>query len=157
MKKLLQLAVVLAAITFCLAQSTLVDLTQNVKGVLPVANGGLPSGVIVFVDTGSCPTGFTEQAFSGKYPLFTVAANADVGGTGGSTTYTPAGTMGAASCSVTGTKFSTSSSGTAAVTAMCGTTIASGANTVNTPAHTFTGTQATIQPPYVKLIACQKN
>ena len=144
---------------------TVIDLTKQVTGVLPVANGGtgatsyvpFSSGMIAFIASGSCPSGWTEQAFSGKYPLFTVAANSDVGATGGSTSYTPAGTEATATCSATGTKFTTSSSGTAALTALCGTTIASGANTVTLPAHTFNGTGATIQPPFVKLIACQKN
>lgn len=47
--------------------------------------------------SGSCATtlgaGWTEVAsLSGKFPLGTVATNADIGGTGGSTAYTPAGT-----------------------------------------------------------------
>lgn len=136
---------------------TQINLATQVYGVLPSANGGMPSGMIAFVNTGSCPSGWTEQAYTGKYPLMTVAANSDAGGTGGSTAYTPAGTVSTPTMSATGTKFTTSSSGTAALTAMSGTTIASGANTVTLPARTFTGTPATIQPPYVKLIACQKN
>jgi hypothetical protein len=168
---------------------TLVDLTTQVTGILPVANGGtgtnayvpFSSGMIAFISSGSCPTGWTEQTFAGDYPLFTVAANADAGTTGGSTSYTPAGTLnsvsagtpagtnGTTSAAATGTKFTTSSSGTPALTALAGTTIASGANTVTLAApaftgsalaghtHTFTGTAATIQPPFVKLIACKKN
>ncbi len=163
--KLAGLVAALALACSAIGAVTVIDLTRQVTGVLPVANGGtnatsyvpFASGMIAFINSGSCPSGWTEQAYAGKYPLFTVAANSDVGGTGGSTSYTPAGTEATATISVTGTKFTTSSSGTAAATAMAGTTIASGANTVTLPAHVFTGTPATIQAPYVKLIACQKN
>src|SRR5438132_2874579 len=55
---------------------------------------GIPSGIIVFVQSGSCPSGFTEVAgLDGAYILGTVAANNDVGGTGGSNSYTPAGSV----------------------------------------------------------------
>lgn len=56
--------------------------------------GGIPAGAILMVDSGSCPAGFTEHAGLGasRFPMGTVAANADAGGTGGSNTFTPAGT-----------------------------------------------------------------
>lgn len=58
------------------------------------AAGGLPSGVIVMIISGTCPTGFTEvAALNGKTIVGTVAANANVGTTGGSDTITPAGTF----------------------------------------------------------------
>jgi hypothetical protein len=160
------LSFVLVFSVFCLAAVTVINLQTQVTGVLPQANGGtggttysgVPSGMIGFINTGTCPTGWTEQSYSGDYLLMTVAANGDAGGTGGSTSYTPAGSVTESTMAATGTKFTTSSSGTAALTAMSGTTIASGTgNTVTLPAHTFTGTGATIQPPFVKLIACQKN
>ena len=51
------------------------------------------SGQIVFIISGGCPAGFTEStAFNGNYMLGTIAANGDVGSTGGSDSYTPAGT-----------------------------------------------------------------
>ncbi len=59
------------------------------------SSASLPSGMIAFVDTGSCPTGFTEVAKSGNYLLLTVAANADAGANGGSNSYTPAGSVAA--------------------------------------------------------------
>lgn len=52
------------------------------------APGSIPSGVIVLSLT-TCPATFTEvAALSGKFVLGTVAASADVGGTGGSDTIT---------------------------------------------------------------------
>lgn len=59
-------------------------------------NGALPSGSIVFVATGSCPTSYTEvTALNGKMIRGTLAANGNVGTTGGNDTYTPAGTISA--------------------------------------------------------------
>lgn len=56
------------------------------------SSGGLPSGLIVMTLT-SCPAGFSEVAsLSGKFVLGTVAANGNVGTTGGSDNITPAGT-----------------------------------------------------------------
>lgn len=53
----------------------------------------IPSGLITFVTSGTCPAGFTEvTALSGKTLFGTLAANGDVGGLGGSVTITPAGT-----------------------------------------------------------------
>lgn len=57
------------------------------------AGGSLPSGLITFVLTGTCPGGFTEvSALNGRTLFGTVAANADVGTTGGADSVTPAGT-----------------------------------------------------------------
>jgi len=56
--------------------------------------GGLPSGAIVLIDSGTCPTGTTEVAgLDAKFLRGTLASHADVGGTGGSDTATPAGTV----------------------------------------------------------------
>lgn len=176
----------LAAI-LCSASISLINLTTQVSGILPVVNGGtgqstalVPAGMITFINSGTCPTGWTEMSLSGSYVLATVAANGDVGTTGGSTSYTPAGTVaaptftgsagttGASTIAFTGTKMTTSGSGTAAVTNVGGTSITTAgqnlgshthsftpAGTVSAPA--FTGTPATIQPSYIKLIPCQKN
>ena len=58
--------------------------------------GGVPTGGIIFIDAGTCPTGFTQDtAFNGAYILGTVAANADVGLTGGSNSVTPTGSVSA--------------------------------------------------------------
>ena len=69
----------------------------------PVA---VPTGGILLIDSGTCPTGFTQHTSLGasRFPMGTVAANGDVGGTAGSNTFTPAGTVGA--LTFTGTPFS---------------------------------------------------
>jgi hypothetical protein len=74
------------------------------------SGGGIPSGMVAFLLTETCPAGWTEQALGGDYLLLTVAANGDVGSTGGSTSYTPSGTNGTASFTPAG------SNGTAAFT-----------------------------------------
>jgi hypothetical protein len=57
---------------------------------------GCPPGSIVFRTSGTCPPGWTEvTALNGKMILGTVATNGDVGGTGGSDTVTPAGSVAA--------------------------------------------------------------
>ena len=54
---------------------------------------GLPSGLIALVRSGACPSGFAEVSeLNGKMLFGTVAANKDVGDTGGDDTITPAGT-----------------------------------------------------------------
>jgi hypothetical protein len=53
-----------------------------------------PSGAIFFITSGTCPAGTTQAAdLVGKTLFGTSAANADVGGTGGSDSITPAGTI----------------------------------------------------------------
>lgn len=60
---------------------------QNESG-----GGGIPSGSILLTLGASCPTGFSEStALAGKTLFGTLAANADVGGTGGADAITPAG------------------------------------------------------------------
>lgn len=186
-RRALSFALLLLAVVVSLASVTLINLATQVTGILPVANGGtgqssalVPSGMISFVNSGSCPSGWTEVNLGANYILATLAANGDVGTTGGSNSYTPAGTVsaptftgnagttGATTIAFTGTKMSTSSSGTAAVTNVGGTTITTAAQNLGSHTHsftpagsvsapTFTGTPATLQPAYVKLIPCQKN
>lgn len=56
----------------------------------------IPSGLITFVESGSCPTGFSEAtALNGVTLVGTITSNADVGTTGGANNITPAGTIGA--------------------------------------------------------------
>ena len=56
--------------------------------------GGLPAGAVVLIDSGTCPSGYAEDsALSGKTLFGTVAANSDVGTTGGADTITPAGAV----------------------------------------------------------------
>lgn len=69
--------------------------------------GGVPAGAIVFIDTGSCPSGYAEVAgLDGKTVLGTLNANGNVGGTGGADTITPAGSV--AAPIFTGSQVSTS-------------------------------------------------
>lgn len=62
---------------------------------LPVSSGGsIPSGMIALIVSGTCPSGFTEvSALNGKMLRGTLAANGDVGTTGGNATITPSGTV----------------------------------------------------------------
>ncbi len=58
-----------------------------------VSGTSVPTGAIVFVASGACPSGYTEvAALNGRMMRGTVAAQGNVGGTGGSDTITPAGT-----------------------------------------------------------------
>jgi hypothetical protein len=121
--------------------------------------GSIPSGLVMFVDgtISACPTGYTQVSSSGNYVLLTTAANADAGTTGGSNSYTPAGTV--AAPTFTGTSNQTTSAvsagtpaGTNGTTAFTpsGTvawpvgvpTFAGSAGTV--PAETFTGSPGTV-------------
>ncbi len=68
--------------------------TWSEWGAAGGGGGSVPAGSIVLVASGSCPTGFTESAaLNGKTLVGTVAANADVGTTGGSDSPTPTGTV----------------------------------------------------------------
>ena len=59
--------------------------------VAAVVSSGMPSGAIVFVTSGSCPPGTSEATeLNGRVALGTLAANANVGTTGGADTITPA-------------------------------------------------------------------
>jgi hypothetical protein len=89
----------------------------------------IPSGAIVFLTSGTCPAGWTEvSALSGKTLIGTVAANGDVGTTGGSDTITPAGTT-------TAPTFTGSSSVTSAQT-FTGSSATTSAVSAGTPAGT---------------------
>lgn len=62
----------------------------------PSSSGSMPTGFVGMVTSGTCPTGTTEVAgLAGAMPFGTVAANADVGGIGGSDAVTPAGNVAA--------------------------------------------------------------
>lgn len=64
--------------------------TQNYWNA--VQDGRVPSGAILLLLAGSCPVGYTEAtALNGRTLLGTLAANADVGTTGGTDSFTPAG------------------------------------------------------------------
>ena len=58
---------------------------------------GVPTGAIVFIKAGACPTGYEEDTdINGKTVVGTLVANGNVGGTGGADNVTPTGTNGAA-------------------------------------------------------------
>lgn len=54
----------------------------------------LPTGLVAMILSGTCPSGWSEvAALNGKMIRGTLAANGDVGTTGGSATITPSGTV----------------------------------------------------------------
>jgi hypothetical protein len=56
----------------------------------------IPAGLITLILSGTCPSGFSEvSALNGKTLIGTLAANGNVGTTGGADTITPAGTVAA--------------------------------------------------------------
>ena len=102
------------------------------------SGSALPSGMIAFVDSGSCPNGWAQVAANGDYFLATVAANGDVGTSGGSSIYTPAGTNGAPSF--------TGNAGTVPAEPFSGNPGTVPAQTISWPiaTPTFSGTQGTV-------------
>lgn len=75
--------------------------------------GAYPIGIIFMVTAASCPADTHElTAFNGAMPYGTIAANGDVGGTGGANTITPTvATLTAAAQTFTGSSATTSSNG----------------------------------------------
>lgn len=60
----------------------------------------LPAGAIVLIASGLCPVGYVEEtSLNGRLPMGTLAANANVGTTGGADQVTPAGTNAGSSVS----------------------------------------------------------
>lgn len=96
------------------------------------------NGTVSFTPAGTNSTASFTPAGTNGTVSFTPA------GTNSTASFTPAGTINTPTYSATGTKFSTSGSGTAALTALMGTTIASGTNTVTDTARTFAGTSGTV-------------
>lgn len=61
---------------------------------LQIGGAGVAPGQITLILSGTCPAGFSEvAALNGKTLVGTLAANGNVGTTGGSDTITPAGTV----------------------------------------------------------------
>jgi len=123
-----------------------------------------PLGTIVMTSLSACPSGTQElAAFNGAMPEGTLAANGDVGTTGGSNTITPTGQNGTVSFTPNGsngtvsftpagtvsaetfgtTKFTTNSSGTAAFTSVTGGHVFNGSSGT-IPAETFVGQAGTV-------------
>ena len=133
----------------------LIDQSLMPTGVIP-----FPSGAIIMILSGTCPSSFTQvTALNGQFVQGTIAANGDVGTTGGNATITPAGTVtapvftgtsnqatsGTSAGTPQGTNAATATSGNCAATniaAGTGSTTACKATAPNltVPAETFTGT-----------------
>src|SRR5437762_10180261 len=125
------------ALAFLMPQDT-VAVIQNsgtaTQQVVAKAITSIPSGIIVFVQSGSCPSGFTEVGSgNGAYVLLTTSAAGDVGTTGGSNSVTAAGSVSAPSFSgnaavLTGSVAPPVFSGTPAITSSVSAGVASGTN-----------------------------
>lgn len=64
--------------------------TANTWATISASGDGVPAGAIVFVASGSCPTGYSEvAALNGRMTRGTTTANGNVGTTGGSDSQTP--------------------------------------------------------------------
>lgn len=88
-------------IYLCPSADTWVKLDQGGEGS---GGEGIPAGSILFIKSGSCPTGFTEESdLNGKTLVGTLAANSNVGTTGGSDTITPSAHAGSAVSAHAGT------------------------------------------------------
>jgi hypothetical protein len=80
-----------------------VKVASSVGPVVWTAIGGsstggdpVPTGAILLVASGSCPASYVEEtSLDGRMPIGTLAANGDLGTTGGADTLTPSGTINA--------------------------------------------------------------
>src|SRR5882757_6173262 len=101
--------IIIALSCGCFAQGA-IPANADGSGRLPMSalpsgiGAQVPAGIIVLTLSSACPAGFTEvSALNGKFVLGTIAANANVGTTGGSSTITPAGTNSSTSATPIGT------------------------------------------------------
>lgn len=116
-----------------------------------------PANTLIPVDSGSCPTNFTEiTGMSALMLLGTIGANNDVGDTGGNSSITPTGTV--SQPSFTGTQQNFTSTNNVLLglgsPALTGPTSITPAGTVSQPS--FTGNAFNPTPPYKKVIWCRK-
>ena len=97
MKKLLFLFICLNLLTYVYAQEAYqVPIIKGDSGAngMNGSDATIPSGMITFIRSGSCPVGWTEQIdMAGYMFLATNTTNADMNTTGGNDTYTPLGTV----------------------------------------------------------------
>lgn len=141
------------AMSICTAANTWASVGWTTSAV--------PSGAIMFIESGTCPAGFTQDtSLNGVMVRGTIAANSDVGTTGGADTITPTvASLTAAAQTFTGSSATTSAvsagtpAGTNSATATSGncaaTNIAAGTGSttackatspnLTVPAETFTG------------------
>ena len=113
------------------------NLSATLSAVAPqltsinLGGSSIPSGSILMISSGACPAGFIENtALNGSMPFGTLAANGDVGTTGGSNTITPT----VASLTAAAQTFSGSAATTSAVSA--GTPAGTNGTVAFTPAGT---------------------
>lgn len=103
-------------------------------------SGDVPSGSILLLNSGSCPTGYTEQSsLNGKTLVGTLAANGNVGGTGGNDNITPAGTNSTVSFTPSGTNSAPSFTGNSGTIPAETISWPAGVPTHSGTAATFTG------------------
>ncbi len=122
--------------------------------VATAQSSSVPTGAIVLIDSGSCPAGYAEvTGLNARDIRGTLAANGDVGGTGGNDSYTPAGTVAAPTFTGSaGTVSAQTISYPANVPTLtmnsytpAGTVASNAADTAHThPAPAFTGSAATL-------------
>ena len=165
-----------ATLHICTSTNTWTQLGWSPNTVFP--------GGIVFIDTGTCPAGWTEvSGLNGRTVMGTVAANGNVGGTGGSDSVTPTFTGASVTSSAVsagtpaGTNGASATSGNCAATNILagtgsGTACKAAAPNLTVTAQTFTGsalgththtTTATgtisavdTRSAFERLIACKK-
>lgn len=121
----------------------------------------VPSGAILLIDSGACPSGYSEVAgLDGKTIVGTLAANGNVGSTGGSDSITPQGSISAINQVINHTHTVTVTdpghthveriinSGTAGTVGVQGASAAANANASNAPtASSATGISAVTANP----------
>lgn len=96
-------------------------------------NVGIPQNTMILTDQSACPSGWTEvTTYQGRY-VAAIAASGSAGDTLGSAIATTTTDSSGPTYSVTGTNLVTTAGATAGATAISGTTIAVGANTITPP------------------------
>ena len=106
----------------------------------------VPAGIISMQISGSCQAGWTQvMALNGQFLQGTLAANGDVGTTGGNATITPAGTNSTAAFTPAGTNSTAAftPAGTVAAPTFSGTQGTTSATSAGTPAGTVAAIAAT--------------
>lgn len=128
----------------CVSGSTYTDSTNT--GIYNcLASAWVPviaPGSVAFQITGTCVAGWTELSQLGSYVLLTTAAGGGVGTTGGSNSYTPAGTVAAPTFTGSSATTSATSGGTPAGTNGTAAFTPAGTNGTATTGATSGGTPA---------------
>ncbi len=150
---MIRMVVFLLMLADCQAQKLL----SSTVPAEAIGGSSFVSGMIVFMASGGCPAEWGEVSSLGNYLLLTTAAAGDVGTTGGSNSYTPAGTVAApvftgtssqatslvSAGTPTGTNSTVSFTPVGTVAWPAGVPTFSG-NSGTVPAQAFTGSSGTI-------------